>query len=72
MTAGAPLNRLGFARWITDRNAPTTARAVVNRVWQSYFGTGLVAHRKTSALRVNAFRILSCSIGWQADFMENG
>ena len=38
----APPNRLGLAMWLTDRNAPTTARSLVNRVWQSYFGTGLV------------------------------
>ncbi len=35
-------NRLGFARWLVDRRSPTTARALVNRVWQSYFGAGLV------------------------------
>ncbi len=38
----APLNRLTFARWLVDRKSPTTARAIVNRVWQSYFGIGLV------------------------------
>lgn len=35
-------NRLDFAEWLVDRNSPTTARAVVNRIWQAYFGTGLV------------------------------
>jgi mono/diheme cytochrome c family protein len=39
----APSNRLTFAKWLVDRRAPTTARAAVNRVWQAYFGTGLVA-----------------------------
>ncbi len=37
-----PPNRLSLARWLTDRGSPTTARALVNRVWQGYFGTGLV------------------------------
>jgi mono/diheme cytochrome c family protein len=40
---GAPMNRLGFARWLADRQSPTTARSLVNRVWQAYFGTGLVS-----------------------------
>jgi hypothetical protein len=43
LPAGAPVNRLTFARWLADRKAPTVARSMVNRVWQSYFGTGLVA-----------------------------
>jgi hypothetical protein len=41
--AELPPNRIGLAKWMTDRNAPTTARAFVNRVWQAYFGTGIVA-----------------------------
>ncbi len=43
LPANAPPNRLTFAKWLVDRNSPTTARAVVNRIWQAYFGTGLVA-----------------------------
>src|SRR5262249_28155843 len=35
--------RLTFAHWLVHRNSPTTARALVNRVWQCYFGTGLVS-----------------------------
>jgi mono/diheme cytochrome c family protein len=41
--ANAPPTRLDFARWLADRRSPTTARSIVNRIWQSYFGTGLVA-----------------------------
>ena len=39
----APANRLTFARWLVDPKSPTTARAFVNRAWQAYFGTGIVA-----------------------------
>jgi mono/diheme cytochrome c family protein len=39
----APPNRLTLAKWMVDRQSPTSARAAVNRVWQAYFGTGLVA-----------------------------
>jgi hypothetical protein len=36
-------DRLAFAKWLVDRRSPTTARSIVNRIWQAYFGTGLVA-----------------------------
>ena len=42
LPAGADTSRLTFAKWLTDRRSPTTARVFVNRVWQAYFGTGLV------------------------------
>ncbi len=35
--------RLAFAKWLVDRSAPTTARSLVNRFWQGYFGTGIVS-----------------------------
>ncbi len=38
----APPNRLSFSRWLVDRQSPTTARTIVNRVWQAYFGIGLI------------------------------
>jgi mono/diheme cytochrome c family protein len=42
-TQSVGLTRLTFARWLVDRQSPTPARAFVNRAWQAYFGTGLVA-----------------------------
>ena len=35
--------RLTFARWLVDPKTPTTARSIVNRLWQGYFGAGIVA-----------------------------
>jgi hypothetical protein len=43
LPAGAPATRLTFARWLVDRGSPTTARSIVNRIWQADFGIGLVS-----------------------------
>jgi len=64
--------RLTFAEWLADRNSPTTARSIVNRVWQAYFGTGIVATSEnlgTQAEPPSHPELLD----WLAvDFMERG
>jgi hypothetical protein len=54
LPAGGPPNRLTFARWLVDPRSPTTARSLVNRVWQSYFGTGIVRTSEDLGLQSEA------------------
>ncbi|MFO0922975.1 MAG: PSD1 and planctomycete cytochrome C domain-containing protein [Pirellulales bacterium] len=45
LTIDRPKNRLDAARWLVSRENPLAARVAINRMWQAFFGQGIVRSR---------------------------
>ncbi len=65
-------NRLGLAKWATDRNNPLTSRVFVNLIWQEIFGKGIVKSAGDFGMQGDLPTHPELLNWLAADFMENG
>jgi hypothetical protein len=65
-------DRLAFAKWLTDRRSPLTARVAVNRIWQSIFGSGLCETSEDFGTRAPTPEQRELLDYLAVDFMDHG
>jgi len=69
---GVPKNRLGFAQWLVSDVHPLTSRVQVNKMWQHFFGIGIVKTAEDFGVQ-SEYPIHGALLDWLAvEFRESG
>jgi hypothetical protein len=72
LPADLPRNRLGLARWLFLPEHPLTARVQANRMWQHFFGVGIVKTAEDLGVQ-SEYPIHGPLLDWLAvEFRERG
>ncbi len=72
MPDGMPRNRLGLAQWLVSQDNPLTARVQVNKMWQHFFGIGIIKTAEDFGVQ-SEYPLHGKLLDWLAcEFRESG